>query len=78
VLATVSSGNALSLLLKSIAARWGRPNGIFAWDHGAIYQVALEDHHRTLSDARATSQFLNLVNLKRDAEKVPDLEEQAA
>jgi DNA polymerase-3 subunit epsilon len=32
-LGAVRSGNALNLLLKSIAARWGRPNGIFAWDH---------------------------------------------
>jgi DNA polymerase III subunit epsilon len=29
----VRSGNALALLLRTIAARWGRPNGIFAWDH---------------------------------------------
>jgi DNA polymerase-3 subunit epsilon len=32
-LAAVRSGNAFNLLLKGIAARWGRPNGIFAWDH---------------------------------------------
>ena len=29
----VRSGNALNLLLRPIAAKWGRPNGIFAWDH---------------------------------------------
>jgi DNA polymerase-3 subunit epsilon len=29
----VRSGNALNLLLRPIAANWGRPNGIFAWDH---------------------------------------------
>ena len=29
----VRSGNALNLLLRPIAAKWGPPNGIFAWDH---------------------------------------------
>jgi DNA polymerase-3 subunit epsilon len=29
----VRSGNALNLLLRPIAAHWGRPNGVFAWDH---------------------------------------------
>jgi DNA polymerase III subunit epsilon len=29
----VRSGNAFNLLLRPIAAKWGRPNGIFAWDH---------------------------------------------
>ena len=29
----VRSGSALNLLLRPIAANWGRPNGIFAWDH---------------------------------------------
>jgi DNA polymerase-3 subunit epsilon len=29
----VRSGNALNLLLRPIAAKWGTPNGIFAWDH---------------------------------------------
>ena len=29
----VRSGNALNLLLRPIAANWGTPNGIFAWDH---------------------------------------------
>jgi DNA polymerase-3 subunit epsilon len=29
----VRSGNALNLLLRPIAANWGRPNGFFAWDH---------------------------------------------
>jgi DNA polymerase III subunit epsilon len=28
----VRSGNALNLLLRQIAAKWGRPNGVFAWD----------------------------------------------
>ncbi|HEV7867513.1 MAG TPA: exonuclease domain-containing protein, partial [Chthoniobacteraceae bacterium] len=30
---SVRSGNALNLLLRPIAAKWGTPNGIFAWDH---------------------------------------------
>lgn len=29
----IREGNALPLVLKSIAARWGRPNGIFSWHH---------------------------------------------
>jgi DNA polymerase-3 subunit epsilon len=29
----VRSGHALNLLLRPIAANWGRPNGIFAWDN---------------------------------------------
>jgi DNA polymerase III subunit epsilon len=29
----VRSGNAFNLLLRTIAAKWGRPNGIFGWDH---------------------------------------------
>ncbi|MBR0822702.1 exonuclease domain-containing protein [Bradyrhizobium liaoningense] len=32
-LATVRSGNALPIILRTVAARWGRPNGVFAWDH---------------------------------------------
>ena len=31
-LEAVRSGNALNLLLRPVAAKWGRPNGIFAWD----------------------------------------------
>ena len=44
----------------------------------AIYQIELEDHHRALCDARAATRLLNLINLKRDAEKAPDLDEVAA
>ncbi|MCK1564293.1 VRR-NUC domain-containing protein [Bradyrhizobium sp. 173] len=29
----IESGNGLAMILRTIAARWGRPNGIFAWDH---------------------------------------------
>jgi DNA polymerase III subunit epsilon len=29
----IRSGSALNLLLRPIAANWGIPNGIFAWDH---------------------------------------------
>jgi DNA polymerase III subunit epsilon len=32
-LEAVISGTAFNLLLRPIAAKWGRPNGIFAWDH---------------------------------------------
>ncbi|QUS39483.1 exonuclease [Tardiphaga alba] len=29
----VRSGAALNILLRSVAGKWGRPNGLFAWDH---------------------------------------------
>ena len=32
-LAAIRSGAALPLILKSIASRWGRPNGIFSWSY---------------------------------------------
>jgi DNA polymerase III subunit epsilon len=32
-LEAVRSGGALALLLRTIAAKWGRANGVFAWDH---------------------------------------------
>lgn len=32
-LEAIESGKALAIILRTIAARWGRPNGIFAWDH---------------------------------------------
>jgi DNA polymerase-3 subunit epsilon len=32
-LSAVASQSALTLLLRAIAAKWGKPNGIFAWDH---------------------------------------------
>jgi DNA polymerase-3 subunit epsilon len=31
-LEAIESGKALAIILRTIAARWGRPNGIFAWD----------------------------------------------
>ena len=32
-LEAVRSGSAFNLLLRQITANWGRPNGVFAWDH---------------------------------------------
>ncbi|MCK1757654.1 VRR-NUC domain-containing protein [Bradyrhizobium sp. 137] len=32
-LAVIASGSALPLILRTVAARWGRPNGMFSWDH---------------------------------------------
>lgn len=29
----IRSNTAFPLILRTVAARWGRPNGIFAWDH---------------------------------------------
>jgi len=40
-LAAVRSGDALNLLLKTVAAKWGRPNGVFAWDHVDIEALRL-------------------------------------
>jgi DNA polymerase-3 subunit epsilon len=37
----VRSGGALNLLLRPIAANWGRPNGIFAWDHVDVEALRL-------------------------------------
>lgn len=35
-LAEVQCGNALAIILRTVAGKWGRPNGIFAWDHADI------------------------------------------
>ncbi|WP_316186197.1 MULTISPECIES: exonuclease domain-containing protein [unclassified Bradyrhizobium] len=44
-LAAVRSGDALPLILRALAARWGRPNGIFNWDRFQIEAVrTLLDH----------------------------------
>lgn len=32
-LAAVGSGNAMPIVLRTVAAKWGRPNGVFAWEH---------------------------------------------
>ncbi|KYH01767.1 exonuclease domain-containing protein [Bradyrhizobium sp. DOA1] len=32
-LTAIASGASLPLILRTVAARWGRPNGIFSWDH---------------------------------------------
>ncbi|MEY9753804.1 exonuclease domain-containing protein [Bradyrhizobium yuanmingense] len=32
-LAAIVSGSALPLILRTVAASWGRPNGLFSWDH---------------------------------------------
>jgi DNA polymerase-3 subunit epsilon len=39
-----------------------------------IYEIALENHHRALCDARASAHLLNLINRKRDEELVPRVE----
>jgi DNA polymerase-3 subunit epsilon len=40
-IAAVRLGNALNLLLKTLAARWGRPNGLFAWDRVDVEALRL-------------------------------------
>lgn len=44
-LAAIRSGGALSIILKTVAGKWGRLNGIFAWDHVRIdaLRALLED-----------------------------------
>ncbi|MGJ5181494.1 exonuclease domain-containing protein [Bradyrhizobium oligotrophicum] len=32
-LAQVRSGPALPIILRTVASKWGRPNGVFAWEH---------------------------------------------
>ena len=32
-LAELRSGNGVNLLLKTVTGKWGKPNGVFAWDH---------------------------------------------
>jgi DNA polymerase III subunit epsilon len=32
-LAAIASGASLPLILRTVAAKWGRPNGVFSWDH---------------------------------------------
>jgi DNA polymerase III subunit epsilon len=32
-LEAIGSGRALPTLLRTVAQHWGRPNGIFAWEH---------------------------------------------
>nr|WP_249808481.1 VRR-NUC domain-containing protein [Bradyrhizobium sp. 87] len=32
-LATIASGASLPLILRTVTAKWGRPNGVFSWDH---------------------------------------------
>jgi DNA polymerase-3 subunit epsilon len=38
-LAQVRDGEALPVVLRTVAARWGRPNGLFAWDQTQIRAV---------------------------------------
>jgi DNA polymerase-3 subunit epsilon len=35
------SGGALNLLLRPIATKWGRPNGVFAWEHVDVEALRL-------------------------------------
>ena len=37
----IRSGSAINLLLKTIAGKWGRPNGIFAWEYVDINALCL-------------------------------------
>lgn len=43
-LAAIASGTCLPLILRTVAARWGRPNGIFSWDHVQVeaFRAVLE------------------------------------
>ena len=57
-LASVRQGAGLPLILKSIAAYWGRPNGIFSWD--TIDVDALRDL-LTIGNSGAAASILELM-----------------
>lgn len=40
-LEAVRSGDGFALLLRTIAAKWGKPNGLFAWDQSAVEALQL-------------------------------------
>jgi DNA polymerase III subunit epsilon len=39
-LEAVTSGNAFPPILRTVAAKWGRPNGIFVWDHVQVEAIS--------------------------------------
>ena len=39
-LEAVTSGDAFPPILRTVAAKWGRPNGIFAWDHVQVEAIS--------------------------------------
>jgi DNA polymerase-3 subunit epsilon len=57
-LTAVRKGAGLTLILKSVAAHWGRPNGIFSWD--CIDVDALRDL-LTIGNSRAVASVLDLM-----------------
>jgi DNA polymerase III subunit epsilon len=40
-LEALRAGTALGILVKTVAAKWGRPNGVFAWDYVNIDAIRL-------------------------------------
>jgi DNA polymerase-3 subunit epsilon len=68
----VRSGNALNLLLRPIAANWGSPNGIFAWDHVDVDALRLL-LSGTSGEGIATIVRLLCQNFRETRDGFPDL-----
>jgi DNA polymerase-3 subunit epsilon len=68
----VRSGNALNLLLRPIAANWGSPNGIFAWDHVDVDALRLL-LSGTSGEGIATIVRLLCRNFRETRDGFPDL-----
>ena len=49
-LAAIRAGSAMPLILRTIASKWGRPNGVFAWHH-----VKVDTIRELLTGARPAS-----------------------
>lgn len=58
-LAAVRNGNSLNLILRAIAANWGKPNGIFAWDRVDVEAI------RTLLSANPSDASLCVMPVRQ-------------
>jgi DNA polymerase-3 subunit epsilon len=71
-LEAIALGNALLSILHTVAARWGRPNGIFAWDHVQVEALrALLDGADPIGIARIVRAMCHDFRSMRDG--FPDL-----
>jgi DNA polymerase-3 subunit epsilon len=71
-LAEVRAGKGLAVILRTVASKWGRPNGIFAWDHVQMEALrALLDG----ADANGLADILHAmcVDFRRMRDGFPDL-----
>ena len=63
----VLRGEGLTLVLRAIAAKWGKPNGVFAWDH-----VQVEALKALLETAPSNGVVSLLEAMSRDYRKMHD------